>query len=326
MSTHANTLYPPGGFGAPKHRRGQRRKHLRLLGEVTVGRRRRGRAPGRRPDRQRQRQTIPGPVMKLDTTATSGPWIPDSPDLARMYSEVGARLRSAMADHGVDAMILLMNGHVSYATGASWPLLDAGLSHAQRPVAIMVAGDEHPHLFMPFREGASAEFQVPADHRHGPLYLEFDEGVEHLATTMAEARPAGATVAVDEMTGAMRDASDRLFPGGPPLEAAVVVGAAQLVKTPDEISCIHRACRITEQTMAEVQKQLAPGVSQLDLSATFVRRAFELGATANMLDAIWQVMPRSRAEGQWTTHGDLALPLLTTDRRLCAGDGAVDRR
>ena len=258
--------------------------------------------------------------MTPDTTSTSAPWIPEVPDLARMYSEVGARLRSAMADHGVDAMILLMNGHVSYATGASWPLLDAGLSHTQRPVAIVVAGDEHPHLFMPFREGASAEFQVPADHRHGPLYLEFDEGVEHLAKTMAELVPPGATVAVDELTGAMRDAADRLFPGGPPLEAAAVVGAAQLVKTPDEISCIRWACRITEQTMSEVQKQLVPGVSQLELSASFVRRAFELGATANMLDAIWQVMPRSRAEGQWTTHGDLALPLLTTDRRLRAGD------
>jgi len=75
---------------------------------------------------------------------------------------------------------------------------------------------------------------------------------------MAELVPPGANVAVDEMTGAMRDASDRLFPGGPPLEAAVVVGAAQLVKTPDEISCIRRACQITEQTMAEVQKQLVP--------------------------------------------------------------------
>ena len=256
--------------------------------------------------------------MTLGTTSTS--WIPEAPDLARMYAEVGAKLRAAMADHGVDAMILLMNGYVSYATGASWPLLDAGLSHTQRPVAIVLAGDEHPHLFMPFREGASAESQVPADHRHGPLYLEFDEGGEHLAKVMAELIPPGATVAVDELTGAMRDAADRLFPGGPPLEAAAVVGAAQLVKTPDEISCLRRACRITEQTMSVVQKELVPGVSQLELSASFVRRAFELGATANMLDAIWQVMPRSRAEGQWTTHGDIALPLLTTDRRLCAGD------
>ena len=65
--------------------------------------------------------------------------IPDLPDRARMYRETGARLRSAMADNGVDALILLGNGNVVYATGASWPLLDAGLSHVERPVAIVLA-------------------------------------------------------------------------------------------------------------------------------------------------------------------------------------------
>jgi Xaa-Pro aminopeptidase len=39
-----------------------------------------------------------------------------------------------------------------------------------------------------------------------------------------------------------------------------------------------------------------------------------------MLEAIWQVMPVTKAEGTWTTHGDLALPLLTTERELAAGD------
>ena len=72
--------------------------------------------------------------------------------------------------------------------------------------------------------------------------------------------------------------------------------------------------------MVDVQKALAPGVRQIDLSATLVRRAFELGATTNMLDAIWQVMPSSREAGVWTTHGDLALPLLPTARELAAGD------
>ena len=72
--------------------------------------------------------------------------------------------------------------------------------------------------------------------------------------------------------------------------------------------------------MVDVQQLLAPGVRQTDLSAKLVRRAFELGATANMLEAIWQVMPPSRAEGVWTTHGDLALPLLTNERELAKGD------
>ena len=254
------------------------------------------------------------------TADASALGIPDLPDRARMYRECGERLRSAMADNGVDALVLLGNGNVVYATGASWPLLDAGLSHVERPVAIVLADDEHPHLFIPFREGASSESQIPADHVHPPLYLEFDEGVDHFAGILAELIRPGATVAIDELTGAMRRAADPLFPAGAPVDAAPVVGAAKLVKTIDQIACIRKACRITEEAVVDVQKALAPGVRQIDLSAHFVRRAFELGATANMLDAIWQVMPVSKAEGTWTTHGDLALPLLTTERELVAGD------
>ena len=254
------------------------------------------------------------------TAVTSARDIPDLPDRARMYRECGARLRAAMVDNGVDALILLGNGNVVYATGASWPLLDAGLSHVERPVALVLAGDDHPHLFIPFREGAASESQIPADHLHPPLYLEFDEGVDHFVSVVAELIPAGATVAVDELTGAMCRAAYRLFPGGPPSDAAPVVGAAKLMKTPDQVACIREACRITEAAVVDVQKALVPGVRQIDLSAQFVRRAFELGATANMLEAIWQVMPTSKADGTWTTHGDLALPLLTTERELAAGN------
>ncbi|MCW2654644.1 MAG: pepE 2 [Mycobacterium sp.] len=237
-----------------------------------------------------------------------------------MRREIGARLRSSMAANGVDALILLGNANVVYATGASWPLLDAGLSHVERPVAIVLANDEYPHLFMPFREGASGEPDLPEDHLHGPLYLEFDEGVEYFARVVADLIPAAAPVAVDEITGAMGRAGDRLFRGGPPSDAAVVVGAAKLVKTPDQLACVRSACRITEHAIVDVQKALVPGIRQMDLSAQFVRRAFELGATANMLEAIWQVMPDSRADGVWTTHGDLALPLLTTERELAKGN------
>lgn len=247
--------------------------------------------------------------------------IPEFPDRARMYRECGARLRDSMRDKGVDALVLLGNGNVVYATGVSWPLLDAGLSHVERPVAIVLADDPHPHLFMPLREGSAAPSEVPDDHVHGPLYLEFDEGVAAFAKVLADLIPAGGAVAVDELTGAMRRASSKLFPAGPPTDAAQVVGPAKLVKTPDQVSCVRNACRITEEAMVDVQKALAPGVRQVDLSAAFVRRAFELGATANMLEAIWQVMPTTKTSGSvWTTTGDLALPLLTTERELERGD------
>jgi Xaa-Pro dipeptidase len=246
--------------------------------------------------------------------------IPESPDLSRMRRETGARLRAAMADRGVDALILLGNNAVVYATGTSWPLGDAGVSYVERPVAVVVAGDEWPHLFLPFREGAAQESELPADHVHGPVYLEFDEGVADFARVLAGLIPAGAVIAVDECTGAMSRASKLLFPNGAPVDASAVVGAAKAIKTPDELACMRTAIRITDEAMIDVQKALAPGIRQVDLSGSFLRRAFELGATASMLEPIWQVMPHSRADGVWTTHGDLALPLLSTERELVEGD------
>src|SRR3984957_7766062 len=169
--------------------------------------------------------------------------VPEEPDRARMHRDTSSRLRAAMADHGVDALILLMNDNVVYATGASWPVLDAGLSHVERPVAIVLATDEHPHLFLPFREGAASESQVPPDHLHGPLYLELEEGVQHFARVIPDLIPPGATVAVDELTGAMRRAADRLLPGGPASDAALVVAATNLVNTPDQLSCLQKTTR-----------------------------------------------------------------------------------
>lgn len=246
--------------------------------------------------------------------------IPEAPDLTRMRRETGARLRAAMTERGIDAMVLLGNNAVVYATGTSWPLGDAGLSHVERPVAVVLADDDWPHLFLPFRAGTAHESDLPADHLHGPVYLEFEEGVANFARVLADLIPAGAAIAVDEFTGAMSRARKVLFGSTIPADATPVVSAAKLIKTPDELACIRAAVRITDEAMVEVHKALAPGIRQIELSARFLRRAFELGATASMLEPIWQVMPHSKAEGVWTTHGDLAVPLLTTERELAAGD------
>ena len=103
-------------------------------------------------------------------------------------------------------------------------------------------------------------------------------------------------------------------------------GPAKLVKTPDQIACIRKACRITEEAVVDVQKSLVPGVRQIDLSAQFVRRAFELGATANMLEAIWQVMPTSKAEGTLDHHRRSGAAAVDDGAGARQGRRAVDRR
>ncbi len=209
---------------------------------------------------------------------------------------------------------------MSYASGASWPLSDAGRGNVERPVAVVLADDDAPHLFTPFLAEAVAEVGLDDDHLHGPTYLDVDEGVEAFAAVLAELVPAGATIAVDDVTGAMHRDREVLFAEWPPRGASEVMGAARLNKTPDELACLRHAMWITEQAMADVQAALVPGARQTDLTAIFLHRVFELGAEANVLDPIWQVMPDRQKDLPWTVHGDIACPLLSTERALVEGD------
>ena len=249
----------------------------------------------------------------MSATVAGSP-IPDAPDLARMQRERHARLQALMAEQGVDAMVLLGGGAVAYATGALSPGVDSGRAVLMRPVAVVVRGAPAPHLFTPYRDGAPAD--LPADHLHGPVHPELDESAEALVAGVWELVPPDGRVAFDELTHALA----RALAGREPADAGALLGAARLCKTPDELACIRAAQRINELAMSDVQAGLRPGLRQVDLSAVFLRRIFELGATANCIDPIWQVMPPRREDGPWTTHGDIAFPTATTDRLLRKGD------
>jgi Xaa-Pro dipeptidase len=246
--------------------------------------------------------------------------VPARPDFRRLGQERSARLRAVMAEHGVDVLVLLLNSNVSYATGVSWPVGDSGRANIERPVAVVLAGDETPHLFARMPQDSAARVRLDADHLHDPVYLDFDEGVERFARSLAELAPKSAVIAVDDFTGAMLRNRGMLGVQWPPRAAGDVIGAARLIKTPDELACLRHILWITEQAMVDVQAALEPGRRQSDLTALLFRRIFELGAEANILDPIWQVMPSRQAELPWTVHGDIACPLLTTERVLAAGD------
>ncbi|HLN05425.1 MAG TPA: M24 family metallopeptidase, partial [Acidimicrobiales bacterium] len=243
-----------------------------------------------------------------------------APDVTRMQRDRSVRLKAAMCAQNVDVIVLLGNSNVSYATGASWPLADAGRANFDRPVAVVTADDEWPHLFSSFGGLAETELGLPADHAHGAVYPEFDEGAEGFGRVLARLVPHEARLAFDELPGSMLRTCATFFPGFSPASGDDVIGAAKLIKTPDELGFLRRALEITEQAIAPVQAALAPGVHQSDLTALFLRAAFEFGAEANILDPIWQVMPDRLADGPWTTHGDIACPLLTTERELAKGD------
>jgi Xaa-Pro dipeptidase len=228
--------------------------------------------------------------------------IPDVPDLARLRAERHAKLQQQLEAEGLDGLVLLGTNNVAYATGALAPGMDSGRAGLFRPVAVTRRGEGAPHLFTPFPEGAPAE--LPGDHLHGPVFAG--------DICIGDLFGPGARVATDELSP--------LLDGVDSVNAAGILGPAKICKTPDELACIRTAQHLNEQAMLDVQPLVRPGARQTDLSATFLRRIFELGATTNAIDPIWQVMPAAKAEGPWTVHGDVAFPTPTTDRFLRDGE------
>ena len=239
-------------------------------------------------------------------------------DLGRMRRDRRTKLQAAMERRGIDVLVLTGTGNVHYATGARWAAAELGRSVHEPAIAIVdVAG--LPHLFTAYPEGVPPD--LPPAHVHGPLAPEFVEGVGSLAGAVRDiAGPGELTVAIDELSAPAYLHLPHLLGRASVLGADEVLGEAKLVKTDDEIECIRRSQRINELAMYDVYAALRPGVRQNELSAVFLRRIFELGATANAIDPIWQATPRAIADGPWTVHGDLAFPTASSDRILREDD------
>ncbi|ORB88475.1 peptidase [Mycobacterium persicum] len=240
-----------------------------------------------------------------------GAAIPGTPDLARMRRQRYTRLQVELAAGGLDGLVLLGSSSVTYATGAAMPAVAGDRAALFRAVAVVVAGESAPHLYTMFDDGAPAEVQL-----HEPLFPDLEDAMAGVAAALGKHFVSGARVGVDHLSHPML----RGLSGIDWVDAAAVLGAAKLVKTVDEVSCIRQAQRLNELAMVDALRLLRPGVRQTDLSAVFLRRVFELGASACGIDPIWQVMTPSRELGPWTLHGDLAYPTVTTDRFLRHGD------
>ncbi len=241
-------------------------------------------------------------------------------NLQRMRQERYVRLLAEMDRRGVGAALLIIPGNVAYAAGARGVMADGDRAGYERNVVIAVKGQSAPHLFTAYPEGAPPE--LPADHIHPPLYPDLADGVGAMINMLREI--AGSRledgVAIDEYTAAMYTAVPRLLSDVRVADASPMLHAVRLCKSADEIECIRRAQRINELAMYDVQSQARPGVRQNELMGLFLRRIFELGATANVVDPIWQPMAPALNWGPHTVNGDIAFPLTSTDRILRDGD------
>jgi Xaa-Pro dipeptidase len=230
-------------------------------------------------------------------------------DLARMRRERHRKVVDALDAEGLAAAVLLGQPAVAYTVGARAQAADAARAAHQRMIAVVTADGDAPHLYTDFSEGVPAEHAT--DHVHAALAVEWHAG----AAALLDVLPDG-PIALDEYTMPLYAA----LRGREVTDATALLSACKVVKTADELECIRRAQSINEQAVADVERLVDPGVRGTELSGAFLRRIFELGASANTVDPIWQVMPPRIADGPYTMTGDVVFPTPTTSRTFAAGD------
>src|SRR3546814_10275490 len=130
-------------------------------------------------------------------------------------------------------------------------------------------------VFLLYKQKTAYEMRISdwsSDVCSSDLYRDVGEGVAAFAEALRRLLPAGATIAVDEITGAMHRDRAALLPDWPPRAASEVMSAASLVKTVDELSCLRNAMWIPDQAMAEVQAGREPGATQVAPTPTPLHR------------------------------------------------------
>jgi Xaa-Pro aminopeptidase len=230
-------------------------------------------------------------------------------DLARMRRERHRKVVDALDAQGLAAAVLLGQQNIAYALGARVPAADPARAAHQRMVAVVSAGDAAPHLYTFSADGIPPE--LGAEQVHPALPVEWPEGARQLLDVLPDG-----PIALDEYTMPLHAA----LRGREIADASAILATCKVVKTDDELECIRRAQFINEQAMLDIDDLVVSGVRGTELSGAFLRRIFELGATANTVDPIWQVMPPRIVDGPSSSTGDVVFPTPTTDRAFAADD------
>jgi len=235
-------------------------------------------------------------------------------DVGRMRRERHTRLQAEMARQGVEVALLLHGPNVAYATGQAVRGVDVSHAVFERPVGLVVAGEDKPHLLA---DGIDPALDVGC---HPAVWPELDEGAESLARVVGEiAGPLdGRRVAVDEQSGAMLRTG--VLGGAAIADASHLIGAAKLTKTDDELACIAEAQRRNEEAMSATQEAARAGATRSEVAGAFLARLIEMGVEVNLIDPIFQPMPRSAADGPRTTTKTVAFPTGVDDPTFAEGD------
>ena len=241
-------------------------------------------------------------------------------DGTRLRADRHRKIADQLGHQGVDALLLLGTSQVQYAVGPTARAADSSHAHLIRTAAVVTGGADPPHLFTP--DPRSAPPELPPDHVHPPLHPDADAGVPSTWSIGCSEVLGGYVpdrLGVDELTGPMLTHLPGLLAGTQLVDASTVLGPAKIIKTADELDSIRWArastswpCTTSWSGFGPVSgSRSSPAPSSAGSSSWAPRPTPSIPSGRSCPDA---------SARSFTTNGDVAFPLVTTDRILAEGD------
>jgi len=193
-------------------------------------------------------------------------------DFARLRAARLGRCVSAMAEEGLDALVLGREANARYVSGAR-RLWNAG-TRPFGPGCVVVADGGQVHLLSTWDDGVPRE--LPRQNLFG---LSWNPANYARALAQIPGLAQARTIGVDGMS----DSFSRMLAGIAP-QARLVDGLGMLhrvraAKLDDEVAAIATAVRLAEAALSHVVASLRPGMTEAQLQGAFERRMAELGST-----------------------------------------------
>jgi Xaa-Pro aminopeptidase len=230
----------------------------------------------------------------------------------RRYRE--ERVRQALAERGLDALLLWKDENVRYTTGLR-PQLIAGKSGFLN--GALVTGDGRPTLFVSGGDHDRARATMPWLGATYPIPIMEEPGlVRHilegiLREALQEKGLLSARVGVDAGAAAFLFSLRDAFPGVRWEDGDAAMQWARKIKGPEELLIIEEATAIAEAVTETALKAAQPGVRECEVAGEAMRTLYRLGGeyahvTSPFVASGENMAPPQRlATDKLIRHGDL---------------------
>jgi len=232
------------------------------------------------------------------------------PDDAALRVARRARVLAEMDAAGIDILVVGREANARYVSGA--PRLWTAGSRAFGPGCALVRATGAVHLLSTWDEGIPDD--IPHDHLYGITFngmnmLKALQGIDGAATAR--------TVATDALTPGAAKLLPQAFPAAELVDGEPLLRRARRTKTPEEIDAIRAAVRVAERALGAAEAVLDPGITERELTATFMEAMATAGVTTPSTQDVAWITSR---EHPWR-GGDRDVPIATGD--LVAFDAGV---